>query len=141
MPPADVIFAAGGVLWRLGRNGPEVAVVHRPAHSDWGLPKGKLEPGERWQDAALREVREETGCEADLGEFAGVVCYRAGGRPKVVLFWNMAVNGPSRFVPGAEVDEIAWLAPKDAGRRLDHAGERELLAGQTPPEPTGRRHA
>ena len=41
--------------------GREVAVVHRPRYDDWSLPKGKLEPGEDWEDAALREVEEETG--------------------------------------------------------------------------------
>ena len=53
------VKAAGGVVRRDGR----IAVVHRPRYDDWSLPKGKLDPGETWEEAALREVREETGLE------------------------------------------------------------------------------
>ena len=52
---------------RDGADGPEVAVVHRPRYDDWSLPKGKLEPGEGWEQAALREVEEETGLRCELG--------------------------------------------------------------------------
>ena len=61
------VSAAGGVVLRRDGRGPtQVAVIHRPKYMDWSLPKGKLEPGESWEDAALREVEEETGirCEA-----------------------------------------------------------------------------
>jgi len=122
-----MIFAAGGVLWRGVPGASAVAVVHRPRHGDWVLPKGKLDPGERWQDAALREVREETGFEADLGEFAGVVSYAVSGIPKVVLFWNMRCRGESAFTPSEEVDQVVWLEPEEAMQRLDHEGERLLL--------------
>ena len=56
------IAAAGGVLVaRDGEGRTKVAVIHRPKYMDWSLPKGKLEEGEGWQEAALREVQEETG--------------------------------------------------------------------------------
>ena len=51
------VHAAGGIVERDGL----IAVVHRPRYDDWSLPKGKLDRGESWEDAALREVREETG--------------------------------------------------------------------------------
>ena len=54
----DVVRAAGGVV--LNEAG-ELAVVYRPKYDDWTLPKGKLLPGEAEEDAALREVEEETG--------------------------------------------------------------------------------
>ena len=66
----DVIRAAGGIVWRIGRGAPRLAVAHRPEHQDWVLPKGKLEPGESAEAAALREVREETGSDAVLGASA-----------------------------------------------------------------------
>ena len=128
-----MIHAAGGILWRRGAEGPLVAVVHRPRHRDWGLPKGKLDAGERWQDAALREVREETGYHAELGEFAGVVAYESHGAPKIVLFWNMRARGEPSFEPGEEVDAVEWLRPEEAVRRLDYADERDLLRMQSPP--------
>jgi D-3-phosphoglycerate dehydrogenase len=55
------VRAAGGVLVRSGPDGPEVAVIHRPKYEDWSLPKGKLEEGEGWQEAALREGRWQIG--------------------------------------------------------------------------------
>jgi len=130
---AGMIRAAGGVLWRRAEGISLVAVVHRPRYGDWGLPKGKLDAGERWQDAALREVREETGYEADLGEFAGVVTYEVRGGYKLVLFWNMAARGEPAFEPSEEVDAVEWLPLEEALRRLDHADERDLLRLQTSP--------
>src|SRR5205807_10525382 len=62
MPPAaPEVLAAGGLVWRPGEDGPEIAVVHRPKYDDWSLPKGKLDEGEDFEAAALREVQEETG--------------------------------------------------------------------------------
>ena len=62
------ISAAGGVLLRRDEEGrTRVAVIHRPKYMDWSLPKGKLEKGEGWQEAALREVEEETGYECEAG--------------------------------------------------------------------------
>ena len=60
----DRVEAAGGVVVRDGK----VLLVHRPRYDDWTLPKGKLDPGESFEDAALREVEEETGLRCSLGE-------------------------------------------------------------------------
>jgi 8-oxo-dGTP diphosphatase len=123
-----LVRAAGGILWRADRDGPKVAVIHRLKHGDWSLPKGKLEPGESFPRAALREVAEETGCRARLREFAGYALYDWKGRDKIVLFWNMTVEHASRFEPNREIDALAWLAPGEALERLDHAHEREVLS-------------
>src|SRR5262249_58956904 len=53
---SEVIRAAGGLVWRESPRGRQIAVVHRPKYDDWTLPKGKLDPGESWQDGAVREV-------------------------------------------------------------------------------------
>src|SRR5919107_2660378 len=66
-PETADVKAAGGVVRRDGAGGPELAVAHRPRYDDWSFPKGKLDPGERWEDAALREVREEIGLTCRLG--------------------------------------------------------------------------
>ena len=123
-----VIRAAGGLLWRKVGGRKELAVIQRTRYGgDWTLPKGKLEPGERWPDAALREVQEETQCRGCLGSFAGSVIYPVDGVPKVVLFWNMTLVGDCRFVPSDEVDALQWLPVKEALRTLDYAGERALV--------------
>lgn len=118
-----VIQAAGGLVWRGGR----LAVIHRPKRRDWSLPKGKLESGETFPDAAVREVAEETGCRARLGDFAGYTLYRVKRRRKLVLFWHMFVAGSCRFEPNGEVDRLEWLRPSEAIARLDHEVERRLV--------------
>ncbi len=62
------VKASGGVIWRRAEDdGVELVVVHRPRYDDWSLPKGKLDPGESWEQAALREVDEEVGLRCRLG--------------------------------------------------------------------------
>jgi 8-oxo-dGTP diphosphatase len=122
------IFAAGGVLRRLTASGPQIVLVHRPRYEDWTLPKGKLKSGETWEAAALREVREETGCGAAITSFAGPIMYQVSGRPKIVLFWNMRLAGETCFQPSKEVDAFEWLAPADAVARLSYQLERRLIA-------------
>lgn len=145
---AEVIRAAGGVVWRddgdvAGR--PRVALIHRDRYDDWTLPKGKLEPGERELDAAVREVREETGAsvavERRLIETAYLVAPRkgdvprgsAGTAPKVpkkVRFWAMRYLSGS-FAPNAEVDDLTWLSLDDARSRLSHEVDRSVLEAFT----------
>ena len=84
------VKAAGGVVWRRGAGGIEVAVIHRPRHDDWSLPKGKLDPGETFEEAALREVEEEIGVRCELGARAPATSYRDHkGRAKIVRYWLM----------------------------------------------------
>ena len=91
--------------------GIEVLVVHRPRYDDWSLPKGKLEPGESVEDAALREVEEETGVRCDLGERVADLHYRdRRDRPKVVHYFRMTPVGTVPWSANDEVDERA-LAP------------------------------
>ena len=126
---AEVIRAAGGLVWRDTSRGRLVALVHRPKYDDWTFPKGKLNAGARWQKGALREVREETGFKVRLRDFAGGCTYIAGGRPKVVLYWNMETNGKVRFDPANEdeVDDLVWRSAAQARRSLTYGHERRLL--------------
>ena len=126
-PEAAEVKAAGGVVRRQGEHGPEIAVVHRPRYDDWSLPKGKLDPGERWEDAALREVEEEIGLRCRLGHELPPTSYRDNkGRAKVVRYWMMEpLDG--EFAPSHEVDEVRWLAPADADRLLSYEHDRALL--------------
>ncbi len=123
----DVIQAAGGLIWRNTSKGKELAIIHRPKHDDWTLPKGKLAPGESWKEAAIREVHEETGCQAEIEDFAGCICYTPMDIPKVVLYWNMNLIGECRFQTTKEVDQILWLKAEQALIILDYPSERELI--------------
>lgn len=130
----QLVRAAGGVLLRqTGRGRLEVAAVHRPGRDDWSLPKGKLEPGESYEECALREVAEETGYECVLGSFAGFTEYLdRRGRPKVVAYWYMDPVPGSSFrhqptVAAEEVDELRWLELEVARRALTYGHDRDLL--------------
>jgi 8-oxo-dGTP pyrophosphatase MutT (NUDIX family) len=123
-----VILAAGGLVWRGTPQGYEIAVIHRSRYGDWTLPKGKLEPEESLVSAAVREVREETGCQVRIATFAGAMGYEARGVPKIVAMWNMEVVDCDPLVASDEVDGMEWLSVGAALKRLDHALERDLLA-------------
>jgi 8-oxo-dGTP diphosphatase len=120
---ADV-RAAGGVVVRDGL----VALVHRPRYDDWTLPKGKLDDGESFEDAALREVEEETGLHARLVRELPSVNYEVRGRPKVVRYWLMEVESDEGFVANDEVDEVRWVEPAEARALLTYDRDRDVLA-------------
>ncbi|HEX3035091.1 MAG TPA: NUDIX hydrolase [Thermodesulfobacteriota bacterium] len=123
-----VIFAAGGVVWRETFRGPEVAIIHRSRYGgEWCLPKGKPEESESLDETAIREVKEETGCDVKIKSFAGTTHYLVNGTSKVVLFWNMTPVGECSFKPSEEVHEMLWLSPCEAIRKLDHTEEKNLL--------------
>lgn len=117
----DLVRAAGGVVWRTRPSGVEVLLVHREKYDDWTLPKGKLDPGETWEQAAIREVFEETGVVAVLGhELAGAAYDDHNGRPKQVRYWSMAVAAEVPFEPGDEIAERVWIHLHDATARLTY---------------------
>ncbi len=123
---ADEVRAAGGVVERDGR----IAVVHRPKYDDWSLPKGKLERGESFEAAALREVREETGLRCTLGAELDPIRYRdSKGRPKVVRYWRMTPGEDGGFEPSPEIDALRWVTREQAQRLLSYAHDRELVSG------------
>jgi 8-oxo-dGTP diphosphatase len=125
MRPEDAeVLAAGGLVMRDG----QVAVVHRPRYDDWSLPKGKLDPGEGFEEAALREVEEETGLKCRLGAIIGDASYRdRKHRAKLVRYFEMQPTG-GEFTPNDEVDELRWLAPGEAHEQLTYDFDRELVA-------------
>jgi 8-oxo-dGTP diphosphatase len=121
------VRAAGGLVCRRIDGEPQVAVVHRSRYDDWSLPKGKLAPDEDWLDAALREVKEETGLRCEAGEELEPSRYRdRKGRDKLVRWWSMRPLGGA-FKPNDEVDELRWLSPAEAVATLDYEHDRRLV--------------
>lgn len=124
---ADVeVLAAGAVLWRTGRSGVEVGLVHRPRYDDWSFPKGKLDQGESMAAAAVREVAEETGHRARLGIRLGDVRYPVAEGTKLVRYWAAQERGGG-FVPNDETDELRWVDPGAAAVLLSYARDHDVL--------------
>ena len=125
----ESVQAAGGVVIREGETGErEVLLIHRPKYTDWSFPKGKLMDGETHEEAAIREVFEETGYKCEIrNELRGTSYTDRKGRPKSVRYWAMEAIGGS-FSPNNEVDRILWVKPKEAAAKLSYLHDRALLA-------------
>ena len=132
-------FSAGGVLVKVIRGRPMLAAIRPRGKPEglWALPKGKIDPDERPEETAVREVREETGVEGTLVEKLGDVRYtysRRGGERifKVVSFYLLRAGrgriGQIEEAMQIEVEEARWLALDEAPRLLAYGGEREMAA-------------
>ncbi len=122
------VRAAGGVVVRHAENGAsEVLVVHRPAYDDWSFPKGKCEDGESEEEAAVREVEEETGLRCRLEHELTTTRYRdARGRRKTVRYWRATPIG-GRLEAANEVDDARFVTFAEARALLSYARDRELV--------------
>ncbi|MFV0463317.1 MAG: NUDIX hydrolase [Nostocoides sp.] len=135
--------AAGTVPWRRSKHGRlQVALVHRPRYDDWSWPKGKLDPGEDWVSAAVRETHEEAGYLVRLGRPLPPARYTVidpatGVADKEVRYWcAQVVGGKGRLVN--EIDDLAWLDPTAAHDRLDYARDKEQLRALVRADQEGR---
>ena len=127
--------SAGGVVVRPGRSGHEVCLVSDGRH--WGLPKGNLEPGETPEQAALREISEETGIDrdalaivAELSPSEYVYRRRDSGRLIFKRVHQYLVTAPpdAPLHPQAsEIAEAAWLPLDEAARRASFSDTRRAL--------------
>src|SRR3954471_6177369 len=128
----------GGVVVR----GDELLVITPAGKRVTGLPKGGLEAGETPEQAAAREVREETGVEAAVREPLGDVryTYRRDGRRvrKTVHFFLCEYVAGSTSDHDHEVDDARWIAISSAGTVLSFPGERALIERLLSKTPSGR---
>lgn len=126
--PTSIDVAAGGLLESGDGDNLKIALVYRPRHNDWSLPKGHIDAGETIEEAALREVVEETGCAGEIIEIAQPTSYLVRGRPKIVVFFRMRLVKRGDLEPNDEVSAVQWMTPGESLDRLTYKIERNLVA-------------
>lgn len=123
--------SSGGAVISVRNGSPHVALIATRGRTRWGLPKGAVAEGETSQQAAVREVLEETGLQAEIVKLLDTIEYffRAGDTliKKRVDFYLM------RYVAGeltpqlSEVDDVEWVELGEAIQRASFDSERKLL--------------
>ena len=125
------VLAAGALTWRDKGEGVQVLLVHRPRYDDWSIPKGKLDKGETFPAAAVREVAEETGYRVRLQRpLPASVYLLPDGRTKIVQYWTARVR--AKIAPGPanrrEIDEMRWVPLDEAEALVARQGDQVPLA-------------
>ena len=123
-------FSAGGLVF--DEDGRVLLIRARDLRNRpvWTLPKGTLTTGETSADAALREVREETGWRCELVRQLEAVTYwfqRDGERVRKTVRWYLMRPLEKVGEHDHEVDEVAWVSREEALARLRYDSDRRLL--------------
>lgn len=116
MDPADPIRTIAVVAAIIERAG-KILITRRPAGSHlagfWEFPGGKSLPGETDRDALARELCEELGVAATVGEPLELVEWRYPDKHVRIQFFRCAIDGEPRPLEG---QEMAWVLPAELGR-------------------------
>ena len=132
----DEVSAGGLVIDTTGTMG---LLIGRYDHKDatgkrvlWSLPKGHIEEGETPEEAAIREVAEETGITSSITKSLGVIdfWFMAGGKRihKTVHHFMFLEVGGTLLAQESEVDEVSWFPLSEIVDRLAYPDEKKLIA-------------
>ena len=126
--------SAGGVMYRKNSDQIQIALIH--VRNRWGLPKGHVEEGERIEETALREVREETGLEGRVVKKLGDIRYAYRDKTKEgepIRIYKRVHFYLLRYLKGDvrdhdhEVDEARWFPMDQVIKNLKFATERKMV--------------
>lgn len=120
-------FSAGGIVFK----GKKVLLTKHSQNKHWSFPKGLIDPGQTSKEAALREVKEEGGVEAEILDKVGYskYVYFLNGEKifKVVTYFLMKYKSGSIKDHDWEVEEAGWYEVEDALKQLTFSQDKELL--------------
>jgi 8-oxo-dGTP pyrophosphatase MutT (NUDIX family) len=123
--------SSGGAVISFRDGAAYVALIATRGKTRWGLPKGAVSEGETSEQAALREVNEETGLDAAIVKLLDTIEYffRASGTliRKRVDFYLMTFIGGELTPQLSEVDDVEWVELSEAIQRASFDSERKLL--------------
>ncbi|MEX2209576.1 MAG: NUDIX hydrolase [Patescibacteria group bacterium] len=124
--------SAGGIVYRKRNGSYELLVVHRNQMNDWSLPKGHVERDEDIQKTAIREVKEETGVNADLVKYISRYSYlpsRKGKQQRLadVHWFLMKYKGGTLRKKNREISEARWIDIKKRFDFLDYTEDRAIV--------------
>jgi 8-oxo-dGTP pyrophosphatase MutT (NUDIX family) len=126
--------SAGGVVYRREADAIDLALAARRTRRGqlaWGLAKGAIEQGESDEQAAVREVLEETGLkaevEADLGDIRYFYVWEGVRVRKRVHFFLMRATGGDVAGHDSEMEDVRWFPLQTAIKRAAYKGEREVI--------------
>lgn len=128
-------LSSGGVIYRKGDNGIEVALISVKDGTVWCLPKGLVEEGENIARTAHREVKEETGLDGKIIEKIDHVQYFYSHKEKeetvryfkIVYFFLMEYTGGDVSEHDKEVDDCKWFPIDEAIKKIEYKDERDIL--------------
>lgn len=120
-------FSAGGIVFKNSH----VLLTKHSQNKHWSFPKGLIDPGQTSKEAALREVKEEGGVEAEILDKVGYskYVYFLNGEKifKVVTYFLMKYKSGSIKDHDWEVEEAGWYEVEDALKQLTFSQDKELL--------------
>ena len=124
------IFSAGLILFRVVDGERLYLLLHYP-HGHWDFVKGKIEEGESKQEAALRELEEETGLEADIMDgFEEQLSYVFREEDELIektVYFLIAQTSSEEIELSHEHIDFSWLAYNQAEGQLTFANAKEVL--------------
>ncbi|MFH1879090.1 MAG: NUDIX domain-containing protein [Candidatus Omnitrophota bacterium] len=124
--------ASGGVVIKIERGSPKVLLI-RDSYGHWTWPKGHIEKGETPEEAALREIREETGQKntrilEELGRQKYRFTLKGAVISKTVYIYLVKASAREKLrIQASEIETGKWFRPEEAVRRIEYEGSVELL--------------
>lgn len=136
MKPATIkhISSAGGILFRKKKRGVEIALIAVKDKNLWTIPKGTVDKDENVEDAAIREIREETGLTGRIVESIGEKSYWFYLKDENIKYRKTVMYFLLEYAEGTiedtciEVDDAQWFLIDDAVQKVTYRNDKDIIA-------------